>query len=474
MKRIHRTRRVFAVIALALGAGICSADDAAPARTEFAWRAPLAVPADASLVRIDVPAQALMLMQSRDARDLRVFNAAGEQVAFAHTNALGSAPAPAAARTAAYGALPLYASSPTSTRQAKGSMQVRINDGQQRSVWVRMDGAEVAGAPKLSSVLFATKDEKQLLSGIDVHATLPANTPVRMSVSSSADLAQWTPLPVRGRLYRFEGAGAPVNMTLEFDGPVKLEGRYLRLDWSGQDGVAVTSVAGVIAPAVQAPPRARAPLPTPQAAGSNAVEIATGFATPLAGIALATPVPNTLLPVRVLARSEPSQPWRLIGQTVVYRLGAQDSDATNPVLPLQGASARWLRIESTNGANVAAAQLQVTAEFQPMRLVFVATGAGPFELATGRVGTAAAALPWSTIGPILGGRKVEELPAATPGPAVVTAVTDGDVLTRLIPGAAAVGKTSVLWGVLLIGVLLLAAVAWSLLRQLKQPAPPPA
>ncbi|MEO5670680.1 MAG: DUF3999 family protein [Ramlibacter sp.] len=473
MNHITGTRRVCAVIALALGAGVCSADDAAPARTEFAWRAPLAVPAGASLVRVDVPAQALMLLQSRDANDLRVFNAAGEPVAFAHTNSRGSTPPPAAARTAGYAALPLYGSSATGTRPAKGSMQVRINDGQQRSVWVRMDGAEVAGAPKLSSVLFATKDEKQALSGIDVQATLPANTPVRMSVSSSADLAQWAPLPVRGRLYRFEGAGAPSNMTLEFDGPVKLEGRYLRLDWSGQDGVAVTSVAGVIAPAVLAPPRARAPLPAPQAAGTNAVEMTTGFATPLAGIALSTPVANTLLPVRVLARNEPSQPWRLIGQTVVYRLGTQDSDATNPVLPLQGASARWLRVESTNGASVAAAQLQVTAEFQPMRLVFVATGAGPFELATGRVGTAAAALPWSTIGPTLGTRQVEDLPAGTPGQAVVNAVTEGDVLSRLIPGAASVGKTAVLWAVLLIGVLLLAAVAWSLLRQLKQPALPP-
>ena len=182
-------------------------------RTRKPWRRasshgahPLEVPAGAAMAKAEVPAQALLRLQSSDARDLRVFNGGGEAVPFALMEPVRAAPAPAPERTARFAALPLF-SAAGSARPSTGAMEVRVDEaGSQRSVWVRMDGADVAGAPRLDSVLFATKDEKRVLSGIEVQATLPANTPVRMAVSSSADLAQWSPragarapLPLRGR-----------------------------------------------------------------------------------------------------------------------------------------------------------------------------------------------------------------------------------------------------------------------------------
>jgi hypothetical protein len=189
---------------------------------------------------------------------------------------------------------------------------------------------------------------------------------------------------------------------------------------------------------------------------------------------LGTPRSNALLPVRVLGRNEPSHPWRLLGQTVVYRLGTAGSEAVNPPLALHGASARWLRVESTSGADLAAAQLHAVAEFEPVRLVFVASGSLPFELAAGRGNTAAAALPLPTLAGALGTRKVDDLPAATPGTPVIQAPAAGGPLARFWPDGQGPGKTTVLWAVLLAGVLLLGAVAWSLLRQLKAPPPPQA
>ncbi len=466
----HAARTTISALAagLALCAGLCHAEGPAP--REFAWRAPLTVPAGTALARAEVPAQALMRLQSSDARDLRVFNGAGEAVPFAFMEPPGAIAAPPAQKTTAYAALPLF-SAAGGARQTQGSTEVRIGDGAGRSVWVRMDGTDVKGAPKLDSVLFATRDEQHLLSAIEVQATLPANTPVRMSVSSSADLAQWSTLPVRGRLYRFDGAGAPVNMMLQFDRPVQLQGRYLRLDWSGQEGVSVTAVTGLVAPVAQPAVRVRGELPAPQTAGSGAVEIATGFATPLAGLALTTPKNNALLPLRILGRNEASLPWRQLGQTVVYRLGTPGSEAINPPVALHGASARWLRIESTTGSDLAAAQLQAVAEFEPVRLVFVASGSAPFELVAGRANTPSAALPLPTIAGTLGTGKVDDLPVATAGTPVIQSPADAGPLARLWPGGAGPGKTTVLWAVLLIGVLLLAAVAWSLLRQLKSGPP---
>jgi hypothetical protein len=175
--------------------------------------------------------------------------------------------------------------------------------------------------------------------------------------------------------------------------------------------------------------------------------------------------------VRILGRNDASQPWRLLGQTVVYRLGTAGSESTNPPAAMHGASATRLRIESTTGSDLAAAQLQAVAEFEPVRLVFAATGAGPFEIAAGRANNAQAALPLAAIASALGTRKVEDLPAATVGAAVIQAA-DAGPLARVWPGGEGPNKTTVLWAVLLAGVVLLAAVAWSLLRQLKRAEPP--
>lgn len=443
---------------------------APPAPQEFAWRAPLELPAGASLVRVAVPGPALARLQGADARDLRVFNAAGEAVAFAFTRQ-PAAPAVAPAYTQPYNALALYSAAASAVRPASGALRVRIEDGaQQRSVWMQVDGQapKAAGAERLDSVIFATRAEKQRLSGLKVQAALPANAPVRVSASSSPDLASWTPLPVRGRLYRFDGDGAPANDVLEFDAPVSLEDRYLRLDWSGQPGVSVSAVAGIVAPATPQPQREQVALAAPRAEGRDTLEWSLPFATRIAALALSTPRANTLLPVRILGRTDAAQPWRPIGQAVVYRLGGDNGDAVNPPVPLYGASARWLRVVSANGADLETGQLRASALFDPVQIVFVASGSPPFELAAGRAATPAAALPLPTLAGTLGTRKVDDLPLARVGAAVAAPLPEPAWFARWLP-AGLTDKAAVLWAVLIAGVLLLGAVAWGLLRQLKAP-----
>jgi hypothetical protein len=69
------------------------------------------------------------------------------------------------------------------------------------------------------------------------------------------------------------------------------------------------------------------------------------------------------------------------------------------------------------------------------------------------------------------GKKVEDLPMATDGTAVIGEPVEGGPLARFWPGGGGPSQTTVLWSVLLLGVLVLALVAWSLLRQLKAPPP---
>lgn len=457
---------------------VCRAGIAAgPSAEEFSWRARLSLPAGASMVRVDLPAEALMRLQSFDARDLRVFNAAGEAVP--HTLAGAAAHSPVAvALTGSYAAFPLMKSNSSKSKR-DGAVTVRIDgSGGPSSIWVRLDGkgassgaqASVQDAVALPSAIFDLRTEKQSLSAITLRADLPANHPVLITAASSNDLSQWTPLNLRGRLYRFEGPGAPANERLEFDSAQNLQGRYLRLDWHGHDGVKLHSLKGEVAQAQSAPRRLRASLPEPTQAGPAALEWRLDFATPLAALVLSSQRANWLAPVRVLGRDDPSQAWRQLDQTVIFRLGAEGAESVNPPLVLQAVSTRWLRIEASHGMALDAKTTQASAEFQPLRLAFLASGEGPFTAVAGRAQTPSVALPHASFSAALPG-DLNQLPAATIQSVDMAPASVGDsLLGQRLPWGMQ-RRDLALWAALLAGVGLLGAVAFSLLRQLKSARP---
>jgi hypothetical protein len=440
----------------------------AQAPSDFAWRGRVEVPREASLVRAQLPAQAMLRLQSAQANDVRVFDGNGQPVPFA----LAEPPqAAAGARepTRRFPALPLYGKQTAAAGQ--GAIEVRVNDGgAQRSVWVNITPAGTSDAQRsgdrLPSVLIDTRAEKRAINALVVHGQLPPNRPVEIRVSTSTDLAQWTPAPVRSRLYRFDGDNAPANDTLELGAPLQLEDRYLRLEWQGEQGVTVSGVTGLVAPPAPKPTRVAATLPAPRADGPAALEWELGFATPLAALELSTQQSNTLVPVRILGRSKVSEPWQLLGRTVVWRLGHPGSDHVNPAAPLQRPSVRWLRVEATHGMRLEGIPLTAQVVFDPVQLVFVAGGQGPFEVAAGRAETSAAALPLTMLMATTQ-HKLEELTAVTITPLTDAPPRPRGPLAQWLPRGVE-PRTVLLWLVLGGGVLVLGGVAWSLLRQINR------
>ncbi|MBK9236233.1 MAG: DUF3999 family protein [Rhodoferax sp.] len=186
----------------------------APTPTDFAWRATLAVPAGANAARITLPAEAMVRLQSRNAHDVRVFNADGEAVAFALVPSSGTTSSPTV-QTQRYAALALF-NATSGKRPGKNSVQVQIDqNGQRGSVWVRFgDGANGAASSeptssRLPTVLFDTRTDKQTIDALTLQAEFPANTLVHFSLASSTDLVRWTPIALKGPLFRFDGADAP-------------------------------------------------------------------------------------------------------------------------------------------------------------------------------------------------------------------------------------------------------------------------
>jgi hypothetical protein len=454
-------RKPLFVFALLLQAAAAHAQ--APA--DFAWLGTLELPAGASVVRAALPAEALLRVQSPQAADVRVFDAKGHALPFAFAAPVDQ-PLPARQPTAAFAALPLYTAQP-GQRPGAGSVQVQITQGgEQQSVWVRTAPAAPAAAAdrQLPSVIFDTRASKQTIEAIIVKAQVPPNAPVRLALSESTDLAHWSPVFVRGRVFRFEGEGAPANDTLELGQPLALEGRYLRLDWSGQDGVSVASIQGLAVRAARAPKQVNIYLPPPRSDGPQALEWQLTSALPLARLGLATSQANTLVPVRILGRNQAGEPWRVLANTVIYHFKSPEGPSTNLPVALPHQPVRMLRVEATNGQQLQDLPLGVTAYFDPVEVVFVAGGSGPYQLAAGRPQTQANALPLATITAAVGA-KPEDLPVARITTVVSQPLEPQPAWARWLPEGVDSRKAA-LWAVLIAGVTILGVVAWSLLHQL--------
>lgn len=451
--------------------GIVAVAADAPLPSEFAWRGTLALPTGASLVRVDVPVQALLRMQSSAAHDLRVFNGAGAVVPFA---LLGSADVNRAApvvQTGSYKAYPLFAAT-SAGKAPRGGVEVRVESaGQYSTAWVRMDNADsrpdalAVGAQPLQAALFDLRTEKQVLEALVLALELPHNALVPIAVSTSADLKDWSTVATRGPLFQFDGADAPGTTTLELRQPLTVQGRYLRLAWPGQTGVSVRSLVARVAATQSAPAPVRSVLPLGTPDGSNALHWTLSFATPLAALHLQAVQDNTLVPVRIQGRGDAAQPWRTLASAVVYRLDTVGQGSSNPPTPLHGASVRALRVEVSQGAALPPSGLQATVEFAPLQLAFLASGAGPFTLAVGRTNTAPVAVDASLLGSVAPDR-LNAMPLAT-----VASIEEqpAGALEGAAPAWLPAGtslRSVLLWLVLGLGVLVLGAVAYSLMRQL--------
>lgn len=455
-----------ALLASMAAVGALAADAAAP--VEFAWRGTLNLPAGSSLVRAEVPVEALLRMQSSTAQDLRVFNADGTVVPYALLRPADLERSAPQVQTRAYTAYPLFATA-AGTKPMRGAVEVRVStDG---SAWVQWGGPNAKGsalpddAQPLQAVLFDTRAEKHALAALDVKAELPRNALVHLTLASSDDLQDWRPVPVKGPLYRFDGVDAPASSTLELQRPLNPQGRYLRLGWEGQSGVKVTSITGRVTTQTALPPHLRVALPAGTSDGNSSLSWTLPFATPIAALHLQATQDNSLLPLRISGRADATQLWRALASTVVYRLDTVGQGSSNPPVALHGASVRGLRVEASNGRPLSAAQLQASVEFAPLQVAFLASGPGPFTLAVGRANTEPAAVDTALLGSV-SPAKLAELPAVAVQQVRADAPDAPHVwAAALLPDGMAL-RTALLWAVLVVGVLSLAGVAYALLRQL--------
>lgn len=483
-----------AALSLVTTAAQAAADANSPAA--YAIRVPVTLAGDAPLQRVLLPAEVLVRLQSPRYADLRLFNGAGQPVPMALT---GVAAASAPEEAVALPAYPILGAAGTSGPVGLEGLSLRIEERQgQRVVQVDTAGTAGAAAPvSAQTVRGALLDARAVqlpVARMALDADLPAGQPVTFTVQASPDLKTWRPL-AETVLYRADAAahvtGAPPsapgrlgNEQINLHG-AELKNHYLRVTWGD---AAVTVRGATLTTTRSAVPRERvsASVAVPPL-GSNPRELVLGlpFATPIAALQV-TPQGggNALIPVRVLGRNDREQPWSPLASAVVYKLTTGGQAQHSGPVELGGASVRELKIEADPKTPGFAAAPEIALQFEPAQLVFLASGQGPFTLAAGLPGAAAAAsafLPLPSLVPGYQSAQENTLPLALADVARADLAAGQPAGGALVPAAAASDgistRSAVLWGVLLAGVAALAAMAWLLLRQTKQagkaPTSPP-
>jgi len=296
-------------------------------------------------------------------------------------------------------------------------------------------------------------------------------------VQASKDLKSWRPL-ADTVLYRTDASASAASLgdsRLDL-AMADLKDHYLRISW-GTAAVTVRGATLLTSQSTAVRQRVSASMAAPALTNAHELVFALPFATPVAALKITPQGSNVLVPIRVLGRNHREQPWALLATTVVYRLGAAGKEQASGPVEIGGASAREVKIEADAKTPGFAAAPEISLQFEPAQVVFLASGQGPFTLAAGLAGPAGAAgafLPMASLIPNYQPSQENTLPLAradvSKAEASGSAVPGGPLVPAAPPADGLPTRSLVLWGILLLGVLALAGMAWGLLKQTKKTA----
>lgn len=188
---------------------------------------------------------------------------------------------------------------------------------------------------------------------------------------------------------------------------------------------------------------------------------------------LELPQANTIAQIEVLARDKAEQPWRGVARGVAYRLNQQGHEVLSPDIQVSASSERWMMIRvDQRGGGLGSGMPILNAGWVPHQLVFAARVAPPFTLAYGNRGAQAGAMPIESLIPGYREDAGASLRTAKTGVQQVVNVQATSAQPQKELGGEARLQEQIdwkrwsLWGVLGLGVLVLGAMAWRLMKQL--------
>ncbi|AIY39217.1 putative transmembrane protein [Collimonas arenae] len=423
----------------------------------YALQLPVQFNSGAPLQRLVLPAQVLVSLQTGGMSDLRIFNGQGQPLSMAMSDS-------ASLRQTENQKIVVQSSPIIGTPDVKdlSASSLRIEDQQGKRV-VQIDGGASGGAQS-KTVLGALLDTRAITDavvGMVLDVDLPDAQPITFTLQMSKDLKDWRPL-AETVLYRAEatadhlGAG---HIALQF---AEMKDHYVRVTWTDSAGhtapVLMRSATLTTARGVSNLPRVSAALARPVLINPYELRFSLPFATPVAALDIKPAGDNVLIPVRVLGRNDPGQPWAVLAASVIYHLQTAGKVQDSAAIELPPTAFRQIKIEADKKTPGFSALPAIALEFEPAQIVALVNGQPPFTLAAGLANAASPYLPMQSLMPGYQAAQENSLPLATidSSPAAVQATASRDGMPT---------RTLILWGVLLVAALALGAMAWVLLKQ---------
>lgn len=436
-----------ALFILSLGPALSFA--AATGPQEFAYTQSLQVAGGAAHYELTLSSEVLSSLTRRDFGDLRVFDALGKS----QPQAWRPEPQPAelAPKTKALPFFPL----PARALAAGSALAIEVQSGETR---VKIGGgASMVSKEATAGYLLDAREFPEPIAALAIDWQEPRLYQGRVTLEASDDLLSWSSLATAAPILRSEFQGRSLaRQRIEW---APRSAKYLRLTWPSGEPPFVLSAATVQGAAGRGETARQWQAAKFVKAGDQPGEFIYNGpkALPVDRLRIVFGAGNHMLPAELLSRERADEPWSSIANGVFYRVARGTETLQSPDLAIARTQRReWLlRADPRLGVSEAP-----TLEFGwlPPRLIFLAQGEAPFQLAYGAHEAQSAALPIATLVPDWERRKHETFSAARLGER-----TDAGGASRL--SAAIDWKRLALWGVLGAGVLLLALLAWGLLRE---------
>jgi len=437
----------------------------------FAFRAPVTVQGEGPWYRLPLPLALRWQSAHADLRDLRVFNAEGESLAYGFVQAR-----PLQMREVHEQAVkwfPLRGPADAASKQPGISVQ-RSGDG--TLIQVLPDQSVPAEKTVLRGWLLDTSGISAPLHKLALDWKGGAEGFQRFRIEASDDLQQWRSLG-DGQIARLAFGGEQIERReIELPGT---RARYLRLTWESPREAPTLTQAVLTSTSSNelVPPLDWSDMIQAKRDGDE-YQVSLPRSTVLERVRVSVYQPNIIAPVslsmldqaavsgnsgsnsgsnrRDARRAPPS--WGPIANGVLYRLVQDGSEIRNDELELPAVPVKdlKLRVDERGGGLGDAVSFRVAS--RAMEVVFLARGTPPYTLAMGRENAEATQLPLSVLVP---GYQPDRLTKM--GTAQASAPL-APVTRTPAPLVSHTWKKIGLWAVLLLGVGLLGLMAMSLLK----------
>jgi hypothetical protein len=462
------------MLAVGMMLSVCVSGANAQALREFSAGVSLATDGQQPLYELAVPRVVYEGVVRADLGDIRVFNGAEEIVPHAFRARLESK-----RREPTVVALPAFPLHGAEMQRGDG-IQARVErDGDKFRFEMTQ---QVPGkAERILGYVLDTSALEVPIRALRFDASQwPATTATSVRIESSDDLRSWGIVARDAPIFKLEAAGQQLRQDRVELGPRKA--KYWRITWLGQRrALEIGTVTAELAEGPIEPAREWKELAV-QAANAKPGEYLfdLGGQFPIDRVRLALPDANTVAVVELLTRARAADPWRSIARASAYRLTQDGTEVTSSPIAVPATTDRHLLIRvDQRGGGLGQGVLAASIGWVPHRLVFVARGNGPFQLAFGHAHAAPSGYQVETLIPGFNTEQERETAKTNAGTPVARVSSVGPATVagpvRAIAGEAAKQPSTpiklwALWASIIGGVAVLAWMAWRLSRQMSAPS----